>query len=112
MTQDGFWWVNIGDDIELPQCDISFDDKGTLDVTVTPGTSVELLNKVKVLPEEFSQAFKVRIEKANKMEATFHVCRLDSTSKQSPMVASIDWDTGDVNEPKIGRTFHFKYTLA
>ena len=112
MASNGFWWVNIGDDIELPQCDVGFDDKGALDITTAPGTPPELLNKVKVLPDDFAHAFRIRIEKKPKMEATFHVCRLDSTSKRPPTFIGIDIGTGEVDEPKIGRTFHFKYTLA
>lgn len=97
MAQNGFWYVNIGDDIELPQCDVNFDDQGKLDITTGPETDSELIKKVKVLPDDDSQAFEIKIEKATKLQATFHQCTLISAQKA---------------DTRSRHIFRFRYTLA
>jgi len=108
MAENGFWWVNIDEDIELPQCDVSFNDKGNLSITTRPGTPKDQLDKVMV-KQGGAKAFQVQIDKSCCLQATFRQCILRDSKSQPGPVPGITVAAGNLDD---GITPAMKFTFT
>lgn len=107
MANNGFWAVDIGDGIKLSQVDVSFDNKGRLEVTLPAGAPFNWTKQLSMLVVSETR-FQVKIERPRVITATFHQCLLVGSSK-GPTLAERTGGLVSAKGEDTTRSMSFKF---
>ncbi|MDD5645608.1 MAG: hypothetical protein PHW86_00330 [Candidatus Bipolaricaulis sp.] len=109
--RDGFWAVNVGDDIELSQVDVEFDDEGTLAVTLPAGAPADWVKQLSLLAAT-EKRFPIKVERLRAITATFHQCQLAGSTKGQTLGERTGIFLGGDEESTRSMSFTFEYLTS